>query len=239
MEWLFDPTSLALLGTLTLLEIVLGVDNIIFLAILVNKLPKHQQASARVIGLLLAMVTRILFLLSITWIMRLSAPLFHIFETGVSGRDLVLIIGGAFLAIKAIHEIWGMLNPIKKPSLHTIAKASANYTLTIIQIAIIDIVFSIDSVITAVGLSNQLWIMITAIIISVFIMLGFAATIGRFIDNNPPIKMLALCFLIFIGVILVADGLDLYISKGYLYFAMAFSLMVELLNIQMRKQDIT
>ena len=236
MEWMFDPASLMTLGVLTLLEIVLGIDNIIFLAILVNKLPAHQQKSARIIGLLLAMLTRILFLLSLTWIMRLSEPLFHIFTIGISGRDLVLILGGGFLAIKGTQEIAQMFKPVAKSHDPKGRQAGGHYVLVLIQIAIMDIVFSIDSVVTAVGLSNQIEIMILAIMISIGVMLVFAAAISRFIDSNPSIKMLALSFLVLIGIVLVAYGINMPISKGYLYFAMGFSLMVELLNIHLRNQ---
>ena len=236
MAWLFDATSLAALMTLTLLEIVLGIDNIIFLTILIDKLPKHQQELARKLGLFFAMITRILFLLSLTWIMRLSEPLFFVGELGISGRDLVLIIGGGFLIAKGSHEIYGLFSHLEqRVTAPQSILSTASFFTTLVQIALIDIVFSIDSIVTAVGLSNQLPVMITAIIISVVIMMWCAEAIGRFIESNPSIKMLALCFLVIIGGMLVADGIDYHIAKGYVYFALGFSVIVEILNIRLRK----
>ena len=235
-------SGIALL-TLTLLEIVLGIDNIVFIAILVAKLPKEQQAKARNLGLGLAMGIRILLLLAIGWIMRLTEPLFGIpkFWTNVggdthdiSGRDLILLVGGLFLIAKATFEIHGKLEGEEHG---TGGKGgTAAFSKIIIQILALDIVFSLDSVITAVGMSSQISIMITAVVISIGVMLVFAGRISAFVDRHPTIKMLALSFLILIGVMLVAEGFHAHIPKGYVYFAMAFSLGVEMLNMRLRKK---
>jgi predicted tellurium resistance membrane protein TerC len=233
MEFLTDPHVWLAFITLTAMEIVLGIDNIIFLAILVGRLPKAQQKRARYIGLSLAMVTRILLLLSLTWLMKLTAPLFAILGNEISGRDIVLIVGGLFLLFKSTMEIHTSLEGAEH---ETKAGGSASFISVVSQIAIIDIIFSLDSVITAVGLAQHVEVMVAAIIIAVIVMMLSAGAISDFIDQHPTIKMLALSFLILIGVALIADGFELHIPKGYIYFAMAFSVMVEMLNLKLRKK---
>ena len=237
MDWLLNPDSLIALATLTVLEIVLGLDNIIFISILAGRLPKDQQGTARTVGLGLAMFTRVLLLLSLSWIISLTAPLFAVLGHEISGRDLILIGGGLFLLAKSTWEIHHRLEG--EPDDHA-AQGSATgrgaFVSTLTQIILLDIVFSLDSVITAVGMANELWVMITAVVIAVGIMMLSAGGISRFIEQHPTIKMLALSFLLLIGVTLVAEGLDQHISKGYIYFAMAFSVFVELLNIRVRSK---
>jgi len=233
MEFLIDPQVWLAFVTLTVMEIVLGIDNIIFLAILVGRLPKAQQKRARYIGLSLAMGTRILLLLSLTWLMKLTAPLFAILGNEISGRDIVLIVGGLFLLFKSTMEIHTSLEGTEHEAK---TGGSASFIGVVSQIAVIDIIFSLDSVITAVGLAQHLEIMIAAIVIAVIVMMLSAAAISDFIDRHPTIKMLALSFLILIGVALIADGFELHIPKGYIYFAMAFSVMVEMLNLKLRKK---
>ena len=230
---LTDPQVWLAFVTLTALEVVLGIDNIIFISILVSRLPKHQQARGRTIGLGLAMVTRILLLLSITWVMGLSADLFSVSSVGVSGRDLILIGGGLFLLAKSTLEIHHSLEGAEQ---HREAKAHSTFLSVVTQIAIIDIVFSLDSVITAVGMVDHVEIMIAAVIVAVIVMMFLSGPISDFVDRHPTIKMLALSFLILIGVALVGEGLGFHIPKGYIYFAMAFSVSVETINIQMRKR---
>lgn len=225
------PTSVDRLATLTALEIILGIDNIIFISILVGRLPSNQRNRARVIGLSLAMISRLVLLLSLTWVMSLTNPLFVILANEISGRDLILIIGGLFLIGKSTHEIHNNLEGIEDTE-HEV-KASS-YMGILIQIAIIDIIFSLDSVITAVGLVDQIVIMVIAIVISVAIMMVAARAIGDFVEKHPTIKMLALSFLILVGMALFGEGFNLHIPKGYIYFAMAFSIGVEMLNIRMR-----
>ncbi|MCU1717996.1 TerC family protein [Pseudomonas sp. 5P_3.1_Bac2] len=232
MEWLSSPELWVAFLTLTALEIVLGIDNIIFISILVSRLPKHQQARGRFFGLALAMGTRILLLLSISWVMRLTTDLFHVFGQGISGRDLILFFGGMFLLFKSTAEIYHGLEG-EDESQNGGGKAYG-FMGIIIQIAIIDIVFSLDSVITAVGLVNHVPIMVAAIVISVFVMMLSAGTISNFIDKHPSLKILALSFLIVVGTLLVAEAFDVHVPKGYVYFAMAFSLAVEAVNIRMR-----
>lgn len=232
MEWLLDPQAWIALATLTALEIVLGVDNIIFISILVGRLPEHQRARARVSGLGFAMLTRIGLLLSLAWIMTLTAPLFPLFGQEISGRDLILIGGGLFLLWKSVHEIHNSLEGAAEQS-EKIAVA-ATFGAVIAQIAIIDIIFSLDSVITAVGMVDQVPIMVLAIVIAVLVMMFSAKAIGDFIDRHPTIKMLALSFLILVGFALIGEGWELHIPKGYIYFAMAFSVAVEMLNLRMR-----
>jgi len=232
MEWLSSPEAWAALTTLTLLEIVLGVDNIIFISILVGRLPEAQRQRARLLGLGFAMGTRILLLLLLTWIMRLQANLFTLFDVDVSGRDLILIGGGLFLLAKATLEIHESLEGPGGEG--HVAGRHAKFVSTIVQIGLIDIVFSLDSVITAVGLADQVIIMVMAIVISVGVMMFAAGAIGRFVDDHPTIKMLALSFLVLIGVALIAEGIDVHIPKGYIYFAMAFSVVVEMLNLRVR-----
>ena len=231
MEWLTSPEAWIALTTLTLLEIVLGVDNIIFISILVGRLPEAQRQRARLLGLGFAMGTRILLLLLLTWIMRLQATLFSVLGTDISGRDLILIGGGLFLLAKATLEIHDSLEGAEGES-HDVKHAG--FVSVIVQIGLIDIVFSLDSVITAVGLADHVGVMIIAIVIAVGVMMFAAGAIGRFVDDHPTIKMLALSFLVLIGVALIAEGIELHIPKGYIYFAMAFSVVVEMLNIRIR-----
>jgi predicted tellurium resistance membrane protein TerC len=235
MEWLLDPHAWLALATLTALEIVLGIDNIIFISILCGRLPEHQRARARTLGLAFAMLTRIGLLLSLAWMMTLTAPLFEIPVLGkpISGRDLILIGGGLFLLWKSVHEIHNSLEGEEHADGGATA-AVATFGSVIAQIAIIDIVFSLDSVITAVGMVDQVSIMVIAIVVAVGVMLFAAGPIGEFVDRHPTIKMLALSFLILVGVALIGEGWDLHIPKGYIYFAMAFSVAVEMLNIRMR-----
>ncbi|MCL6271124.1 TerC family protein [Sansalvadorimonas sp. 2012CJ34-2] len=233
MEWLSDPQAWASLLTLTALEVVLGIDNIIFISILAGRLPEHQRQKARNIGLLLAMGTRILLLISIAWVIGLTGTLFTVFDHEVSGRDIILFGGGLFLLAKSTHEIHASFedhHETDKP------KATSGFLITIIQIGLLDIIFSLDSVITAVGMAEHLPVMILAIVLAVMIMMFASGPVGDFVDRNPTLKMLALSFLILIGVSLIADGLSFHIPKGYIYFAMAFSLGVELLNMKLRKQ---
>jgi predicted tellurium resistance membrane protein TerC len=238
MEILADPQVWLAFATLTALEIVLGIDNIIFISILVGRLPKQQQARGRTIGLALAMLTRIMLLLSITWVMGLSADLFEIFSVGISGRDLILIGGGLFLLAKSTLEIHSSL---EGEELEHGAKAAASFAGVITQIAIIDIVFSLDSVITAVGMADHVEVMIAAVVIAVLVMMFMAAPISNFVDRHPTIKILALSFLVLIGVALVGEGVGedfgFHIPKGYIYFAMAFSVVVELLNMRLRRRQ--
>ncbi|MBK7104571.1 MAG: TerC family protein [Ignavibacteriae bacterium] len=234
LEWIFAPEAWIALLTLTALEIVLGIDNIIFISILVGRLPDKERNKARTIGLALAMITRILLLLSITWVMGLTKSLFTIYEYDISGRDIILIIGGLFLLAKSTHEIH---NSLEGATEHHSNKAVSSFFSIIIQIAILDIVFSLDSVITAVGLAEHVEVMILAIIIAVIIMMVSAKSLGDFVDSHPTIKMLALSFLILVGVSLVGEGFDFHIPKGYIYFSMAFSVGVEMLNLRMKKNS--
>jgi len=231
MEFLLNPQIWIALLTLTVLEIVLGVDNIIFISILAGKLPVSERDKARRVGLALAMLMRIALLLSLTWVMKLTSPLFSAFGHGVSGRDLILLVGGMFLIGKSTFEIHEKLEGVEG---HSSAKAAATYKGVIIQIMLLDIIFSLDSVITAVGMAQQVSVMIAAVVISVVFMMWWSRAIGDFVERHPTIKMLALSFLILIGVNLVADGLGQHIPKGYTYFAMAFSVMVEMINLKLR-----
>ncbi len=233
MEWITDPQALIALLTLTLLEIVLGIDNIVFISILSSKLPHHQQARARMIGLALAMFGRIVLLLSLVWIMRLTEPLFEIFTEEISGRDLIMILGGLFLLGKSTQEIHDKLEG--ESGHEGKGRAVSTFASIIIQILLLDLVFSLDSVITAVGMAEQVAVMITAIVIAVGVMMLSAGAISQFIEGHPTVKMLALNFLLLIGVALVAEGLDRHIPKGYIYFAMAFSVLVEMLNLRVRQ----
>ncbi|MFG0822417.1 TerC family protein [Pseudomonas sp. GLN_3] len=233
MEWLTSPEIWVAFFTLTALEIVLGIDNIIMISILVSRMPKHMQPRTRIFGLALAMVTRIMLLLSITWVMRLTADLFVVFGQGISGRDLILFFGGLFLLWKSSQEIYhgleGEDENVEEPK-----GAGGKFFYTIIQIAIIDIVFSLDSVITAVGMVSHVPVMIAAIVVAVLVMMLCAGAISNFIDKHPSLKMLALSFLIVVGTVLIAEAFEVHVPKGYVYFAMAFSLGVEAINIRMR-----
>lgn len=231
---LADPKVWIGFLTLTVLEIVLGIDNVIFISILAGKLPVHQQAKARQLGLSLALVMRILLLLTISWIVGLTRPLFHILEHPVAGRDLILGLGGLFLIWKATHEIH---NKLEGEEGHASAKVAPRFASVIIQILLLDVVFSLDSVITAVGMVNQIPVMIAAVVIAIGFMLVFAGSISAFIERHPTVKMLALAFLILIGVTLIAESFHREIPKGYIYFAMAFSVGVEILNINTRKKS--
>ncbi|HAK61137.1 MAG TPA: hypothetical protein DCO77_12290 [Nitrospiraceae bacterium] len=235
MDWLTNPEAWIALATLTALEIVLGVDNIIFISVLVGRLPGRQRNRARVIGLALAMITRILLLLTITWVMRLTAPLFAVLSHAISGRDLILILGGLFLLWKSTFEIHNSLEGEEQAKTTGVV---AGFAGVMVQIALLDIVFSLDSVITAVGLADDVSVMVIAIVIAVIVMMFSAKGIGDFVDARPTIKMLALSFLVVIGVALIAEGFDIHIPKGYIYFAMAFSVTVEMLNLKMRKRAI-
>lgn len=243
MEFLFDPNLWIAFVTLAVLELVLGIDNVIFISILSGKLPAEQQPRARFIGLSLALVMRVILLFSLTWVMGLTEPLFTVFKQGVSGRDLILLIGGLFLIAKSTHEIHGSLEGEQGQSAK---KVYSGFISVIVQITALDIVFSLDSVITAVGMVSSkpveegghgpagIWIMIAAVVVSIIAMMLFAGPIGAFVQRHPTIKMLALAFLLLIGVTLIAEGLHQHIPKGYIYFAMAFSVVVEFLNMRFR-----
>lgn len=233
MEWIFDPQAWIAFATLLALEIVLGIDNVVFISILAGKLPASQQAKARYVGLGLAMVMRIILLFSISWVIGLTAPLFTVFQQEISGRDIILLVGGLFLIAKSTHEIHQRLEGDEK---HASAAAAATFTSVIIQILLLDIVFSLDSVITAVGMVDDISIMISAVVIAVLFMMAFAGPIGRFVERHPTVKMLALSFLLLIGMTLIAEGFDQHISKGYIYSAMAFSVFVEMLNLNAQKK---
>ena len=233
MEWLTDPQAWIGLLTLTVLEIVLGIDNIIFISILSGKLPVAQQARARQTGLALAMIMRILLLLSLSWIIGLTKPLFSVIGFDVTGRAIILIGGGLFLIAKSVHEIH---NKLEGEDDHGTVRAAPSFKSVLIQIILLDIVFSLDSVITAVGMVDQIGVMIAAVVIAVGVMMFSAAPIGGFVERHPTIKMLALSFLLLIGVNLIGEGLGFHIPKGYTYFAMGFAVFVELLNLKLRKQ---
>lgn len=232
-EWITDPEAWISLATLAALEIVLGVDNIIFISILVGRLPERQRQSGRIVGLGLAMLTRILLLMSLAWMMKLTAPLFTVFNQEISGRDLILLIGGLFLIVKSSGEIKEAIN--HQDHHESESKNKVSYLGVLIQIAVLDIVFSLDSVITAVGMASHLPVMILAIIIAVGVMMFAAKPIGDFVDTHPTLKILALAFLVLVGISLIAESLDIHIPKGYIYFAMGFSVVVEMINIRMRR----
>lgn len=246
MEWITNPEIWISLLTLTVLEIVLGIDNIVFISILSGKLPKEQQSRGRTTGLGLAMITRVLLLLSLNWIMTLTAPLFNMGDwigvtdaeilekLAISGRDLILIIGGLFLIYKSTHEIHEKLEGEEE---ETSVKKVYSFSGVIVQILLLDIVFSLDSVITAVGMANEIWVMIAAVIIAVIVMMFSSAAISSFVNDHPTVKMLALSFLLLIGVSLLAEGFEQHIPKGYIYFAMAFSVLVEVLNLRMKRKS--
>ena len=234
MEFLSDPQAWLALATLTGLEIVLGIDNIIFISILTGKLPEAQRPKARQIGLGLAMLTRILLLFSLVWMMKLTAPFVTVLGNEISGRDIILIAGGLFLLAKSTLEIHDKLEGDEQ---HGSGPKAVSFTSVIVQIMFLDIVFSLDSVITAIGMANQLSIMVAAVVIAVVVMLFASGGISAFVERHPTVKILALSFLLLIGVALIADGLEFHIPKGYIYFAMAFSVFVEMLNIRIRRRE--
>lgn len=233
-EWIFSPEGWIALATLTALEIVLGIDNIIFISILVGRLPEKQRNIGRNVGLGLAMATRLILLFSIVWVVGLTEPWFSLFGQAVSGRDIILIGGGLFLLAKATHEIH---NSIEGTGEHKDTPNSVNLGAVLFQIALLDIIFSLDSVITAVGLAQHISIMAIAVVVSVGVMMFAAKAIGEFVEHHPTIKILALSFLIMVGFTLVLEGFDVHIPKGYIYFSMAFSVSVEMLNLRLRKKS--
>lgn len=233
MEWIADPQIWIAFVTLAFLELVLGIDNVIFVSILSGKLPEKDQPRARFIGLSMALVMRVALLFSLSWVMGLTTPLFSIWSQPFSGRDLILLVGGLFLIFKSTHEIHGSLEGSEGEASR---KPYGGFTGVIFQIMLLDIVFSLDSVITAIGMVSNVWIMIAAVVVSIIAMMLFAGTIGAFVQRHPTIKMLALSFLLLIGTTLIAEGLEFHIPKGYVYFAMAFSVFVEMLNIRLRKK---
>ncbi len=235
MDWITSPASWIALATLIALELVLGVDNIIFISILAGKLPKEDQPRARTTGIMLAVITRVMLLLSLSWIISLEEPLFHVLGFGISGHDLILIVGGLFLLGKSTFEIHEKLEGQEGRSS---AKVSPNFTSVIVQIMLLDIVFSLDSVITAVGMVNEIFIMIFAVIVAAVIMIFLSGPIGNFVERHPTVKMLALSFLLMIGFTLVVEGLHQHIPKGYIYFAMGFSIFVEMINLRVRADHV-
>ncbi len=235
MELLTDPQAWIAFGTLTALELVLGIDNIVFISILVDKLPKEKQVLARRLGLFMAMFMRIGLLLVLSWIVGLVEPLFTVLRQEISGRDLILIAGGLFLIWKSTGEIHQSLEGEEG---HASSTVKATFAAVILQIMVVDMVFSLDSIITAVGMVDELAVMVAAVIASVGLMMLFAGAIGRFVSEHPTVKMLALSFLVVIGVVLIAEGFDHHVPKGYVYFAMAFSVGVEMLNIRVRRRSV-
>jgi len=234
MDSLFSVSSIIPFLTLCALELVLGIDNVIFISILSSKLPKEEQKKARTMGLALAVLTRIALLLSISWVIGLTAPLFSVYNVEISGRNLILLIGGLFLIAKSTHEIHQKLEADEEVT--NTSKIPAKFAGVIIQILLLDIVFSLDSVITAVGMVSNVSIMIAAVVVSTFVMIYTAGPVSNFVERHPTVKILALSFLLLIGVTLIAEGLNQHISKGYIYFSMAFSLFVETINIRMKKK---
>ncbi|MEV4218870.1 TerC family protein [Nonomuraea sp. NPDC049725] len=233
LDWVADPQIWIGFFTLVALEIVLGIDNIIFISILAGKLPPEQRDRARVLGLAAALISRLLLLLALSWVVRLTEPLFEVLGQEISGRDLILLLGGLFLLAKSVTEIGHTMDVGEKDGKKAVA---ASFASVIVQIMVLDVVFSLDSVITAVGMVDELGVMIAAVVVAVLVMLFASGPISRFVDTHPSIKMLALAFLVLIGVVLIAEGLDQHIPKGYIYFAMAFSVIVELLNIRVRSR---
>ena len=232
MSWITDPQAWIAFATLLVLEVVLGIDNVIFISILASKLPTAQQAKARLVGLGLAMFLRIGLLLSISWVIGLTAPLFTVLSQEISGRDIILIAGGLFLIAKSTREIHENLEGEEE---HPASRVAPTFMSVIVSILLLDIVFSLDSVITAVGLVQELGIMIAAIVVAVFFMMAFSGPVGAFVERHPTVKMLALSFLLLIGVTLIVEGFDGHVPRGYIYFAMAFSMFVEMLNMRVRK----
>ena len=235
-SWLTMPEAWIALLTLSVLEIVLGIDNIVFISILVDKLPVKQQAAGRLLGLALAMLTRVALLFSITWVMSLKNALFTVFDVSISGKDLILIVGGLFLLFKSTHEIHEKIEGDPEAEVASRAAKGAAFGAVLVQIALLDIVFSLDSVITAVGMVEWISVMIIAVMLAVIFMMIFSGAVSRFINRHPTVKMLALSFLLLIGTALIADGLHFHFPKGYIYFAMAFSVLVEGLNIRAGKK---
>jgi predicted tellurium resistance membrane protein TerC len=236
MDWITDPQVWIALATLTVLEIVLGIDNIVFISILVSKLPERKQPVARTLGLALAMIMRVILLISLTWIMGLTKPLFTILGSEISGRDIILIAGGLFLLAKSTLEIHDKLEGKEGRASD---RVSSSYAEVLIQIILLDIVFSLDSVITAIGMANKLFVMVVAVVIAVIFMMLASGSISRFVDRHPTIKVLALSFLLLIGIALIGDGVGLHIPKGYIYFAMAFSVFVEMINLRIQRYSST
>jgi predicted tellurium resistance membrane protein TerC len=234
MQWLSDPQAWIALVVLTVLEIVLGIDNIIFIAIMTGRLPEHKRSSARRIGLAMAMITRVGLLFCLTWIMGLTKPLFTVLAQEISGRDIILISGGMFLLVKATLEIHNKIEGHEELSSHVVR---TSFLSVVVQIMILDIVFSLDSIITAIGLANQLIVMVIAIILAVIFMMIFVDGISNFVEHHPTIKILALSFLLLIGLALMGEGFDMHIPKGYIYFSMAFSALVEMINMKIRKKQ--
>jgi len=235
MDWLADPQAWIAFLTLLALEVVLGIDNIIFISILAGKLPTERQARARYIGLSLALIIRVLLLFSLSWVIGLTAPLFTVLKQAISGRDLILIAGGLFLLAKATFEIHDNLEGEEG---HASARVKASFISVIIQIILLDAVFSLDSVITAIGMVDDLQLMISAVVVAIAFMMFFAAPVGAFVSRHPTVKMLALSFLLLIGLTLIVEAFDVHIPKGYIYFAMGFSVFVELLNLRLRKKSV-
>ncbi|MEU8249819.1 TerC family protein [Nonomuraea sp. NPDC048916] len=233
LDWVADPQIWIGFFTLVALEIVLGIDNIIFISILAGKLPPEQRDRARVLGLAAALISRLLLLLALSWVVRLTEPLFEVLDHEISGRDLILLLGGLFLLAKSVTEIGHSMEPKHQDGK---TRAVTSFASVIAQIMVLDVVFSLDSVITAVGMVDELGVMVAAVIVAVLVMLFASGPISRFVDQHPSIKMLALAFLVLIGVLLIAEGFGQHIPKGYIYFAMAFSVIVELLNIRMRSK---
>jgi predicted tellurium resistance membrane protein TerC len=236
MNWMTDPEIWIAFVTLTALEIVLGIDNIIFISILAGKLPRAEQARARTLGLAAAMLSRIALLFSLTWVMRLTTPLFVVLGQEISGRDVILIVGGLFLLAKATHEIHLKVEGGEE---HQAAAVASSFASVILQILVLDLVFSLDSVITAIGMADEIAVMVAAVVVAVLFMMVFAGVLGDFVHRHPTVKMLALAFLLMIGLSLVAEGLDQHIPKGYIYFAMAFSVFVEMLNLRVGRHAAT
>ena len=234
MDWLVDPQAWIALLTLVALEIVLGVDNIIFISILAGKLPVSQQKRARSVGLALALVMRVILLFSLSWVIALTTPLFAVWGQEISGRDLILLLGGLFLLAKATLEIHENLEG--EPG-HASAKVTATFTSVIVQILLLDAVFSLDSVITAIGMVDQIQLMITAVVVAIAFMMVFAGPVAQFVQRHPTVKMLALSFLLLIGLTLLVEAFDVHIPKGYIYFAMGFSMFVEMLNLRLRRKS--
>ena len=235
MDFLTEPATWLSLITLTAMEIVLGIDNVIFISILVDKLPAGQQSKARKLGLGLALILRLALLFAITWVMGLNTPLFSILDKGFTGRDLILLGGGLFLIVKATREIHENLEVVHEE--HKAPSGRSAFGIVLVQILALDIVFSLDSVITAVGMAQHISVMVVAMVVAVAVMLAFSGSIAAFVNRHPSMKMLALSFLLLIGLALIADGLNQHIPKGYIYFAMAFSVGVEILNLRMKKVD--